>query len=83
MIKDLSSYPTSMTISSQLVSQLRAEKAAVSLKTQRFWTYEDLLRALLLHWQALPPAAFPTVDDLRITVNPDDKNVLSPEAETA
>lgn len=78
MTKHLSpTYSTSMTISSQLVAQLRAEKAAVALKTSRFWSYEDLIRALLLHWQAMPPAAFPTANDLLITVNPADKNVLS------
>jgi hypothetical protein len=61
-------YPTSMTLSRQLIAQLRSEKAAVALKTQRFWSYEDLLRALLLHWQTFPPVVFPTPDDLVLNV---------------
>ncbi len=61
-------YPTSMTLSRQLIAQLRSEKAAVALKTQRFWSYEDLIRALLLHWQTMPPAEFPTADDLRFNL---------------
>jgi hypothetical protein len=70
MTKHLSTnHPTSMTLSRQLIAQLRSEKAAVALKTQRFWSYEDLLRALLLHWQTVPPAAFPTAEDLQITVD--------------
>jgi hypothetical protein len=78
MTGKMSPYPTTMTLSRELVAQLRSEKATVALKTQRFWSYEDLIRALLLHWQAMPPAAFPTAEDLLITVNPEDKNVLSP-----
>jgi hypothetical protein len=68
MTRNVSPYPTSMTISRQLIALLRAEKARVALQTQRFWSYEDLLRALLLHWQTLPPTTLPSPDDLMFSV---------------
>ena len=78
MTGQMSSYPTSMTLSRQLIAQLRSEKARLAERSTRFWSYEDLLRAMLLHWQTMPPATLPTAEDLLITVNPDDKNVLFP-----
>lgn len=43
---------------------LKQEAARLVRLTGQAWTYEDLLRALLLHWQVRPPAALPTTEEL-------------------
>lgn len=56
---------SSVTLTNGLIGQLRTEKARVCERSGRFWDYEALIRAMLLHWQAYPPAQLPALSELR------------------
>jgi hypothetical protein len=50
---------SSVNLSDTMISQLRIEKARLCAQTGEFWSYENLLEALLVHWQLNPPATLP------------------------
>ena len=56
---------SAVTLTHGLIAQLRMEKARVCERSGRFWNYETLIRAMLLHWQAYPPAQLPDLAELR------------------
>ena len=56
---------SAVTLTHGLIAQLRSEKARVCEKTGHTWNYETLIRAMLLHWQAYPPAQLPDLSELR------------------
>lgn len=55
---------SSVTLTNVLIAQLRSEKARVCERSGKFWDYEALIRAMLLHWQAYPPAQLPALSEL-------------------
>lgn len=48
-----------LSLTDSVIAQLRIEKAKLIANTGQFWNYDQVIEALIAHWQLRPPAALP------------------------
>lgn len=60
-----SKLSTALSVPAALYEALWQERARTSRRTGRQWTWREFIAALLLYWQAFPPAQLPTQAELQ------------------